>query len=160
MFKRMLLFLSLLCLSSIAYGSELTLPAWLQATKHSDKLSVGLVAAQEFRFVEETKEIDGGTVTESRFKALGVITVAVLKYNVVEYFRLFSGYGIANRQFFSGTQVAVIGVEYVDVFGVTLLGGTDLGKGLDRLGYKENWFVGLGIVFTGLEFDIGEIDLK
>ena len=144
------------------------------------KFSVGAVAGLEFRYQESPIVDDVGNITGSRsqFKNLGLISVGVLKYYVTDYFNVFAGYGLAQRKFLEGSQVAVLGFQFDDMVGVTIFGGFDLGAcapsgcGSDltmngvvfdnrdvfgSIGDKSRWFIAIGWTFNAFSFELGNI---
>jgi hypothetical protein len=111
---------------------------------HASDFTLGPVVAQEYRFVE-------GTV-----KSTGLLTVGAFKYEAVpQWVSVFAFYGLSNRQYGDNGQVAGAGAELLkrDVFSATLLGGCDVDDGWGALRYREEWFIGAGVAWNGLEFD-------
>lgn len=118
----------------------------------SSAVTFGPVVAQEYRFVD-------GTV-----KSTGLLAVGAFKYEAVpEWVSLFAFYGLSNRQYGENGQVGGAGLELLkrDIFSATLLGGCDIDDGWGALRYREEWFLGAGVAWNGLEFDpIGDADAE
>ena len=143
----------------------LTIPALANAGLNKEDFSVGPVAGFEFRYVESDIIVDGATVGQRKqFKQVGLITVLVVKYNITNYANVFAGYGIAQRKFLAGSQVAVVGFQFDDLVGVTFFGGADLGAcgpngcadydPFGAINSETRWFIAIGYTFNAFSFDL------
>jgi len=165
--KSKLFFFSFYSLCVFAYlffeiGIANAQPTWFD--RFDGKLTAGIVAAQEFRVVEEPLLApDSSTLGVHRtWKSLGLVTVGVMKYSIKEYFDVFGGYGLSQRQFLQGNQVAVIGFSYMDLLGLTILAGMDTGTigttgRIGALNDSTRYFFGVGLTFDGFEFNVNDV---
>ena len=88
---------------------------------------------------------------------LGVLTLGAMHYDVMPELSLWAAYGAAFAAADSVGQVAAGGAEYRDVIDVTAFIGAELGQPIGRYAYYDPWFVGVGLTFRGLEFDLTDI---
>ena len=132
---------------------------------NKEDFSVGPVAGFEFRYTESDIIVNDATVGQRKqFKQVGLITTIVIKYNITDYANVFVGYGLAQRKFLAGSQVAVIGFQFDDLVGVTIFGGADLGAcgpngcadydPFGAINSETRWFIAIGYTFNAFSFDL------